>query len=55
MWRLNSTVMALSPHGRRRGGTEIVAMASLLIGHDASVFCRELKLLFANPPTTSIN
>jgi hypothetical protein len=30
MLRLNSTVMALSPLGKRRGGGSVAAMASLL-------------------------
>jgi hypothetical protein len=46
MWRLNSTVMALSPLGKRRGGAEIVTMASLLIAHEASVFCVGLESAF---------
>jgi hypothetical protein len=34
MWRLNSTVTALSPLGNRRGGDDVAAMASSLKGAD---------------------
>ena len=43
MFRLNSTVMALSPLGKRRGGVMDAAIASGLYGNQASVFSREVE------------
>ena len=40
IWRLNSTVMALSPLGKRRGGESVAAMASqFFVRTSSSVFC----------------
>jgi hypothetical protein len=50
MVRLNSTVMALSPLGKRRGGADVAAMASKLFnqGHAVARFAAKWNSLHAN-------